>query len=61
MLFVMLSQAQSQVSVVFERSSVARWKRYENANVEESILFHFRRDENGTWERVSVDGTLMCI
>ena len=48
---VMLTHAQSQVPVafiVFERFSVNRWKRYENAGVDENVLLRFRRDE-GVW------------
>ena len=47
---VMLTHAQSQISVVFivfEHFSVDRRKRYENASVDENILLRFRRDESG--------------
>ena len=57
---VMLTHVQSQVPVVFivfEHFSVYRWKRYENASVDENILLHFRREQNGHfWKRVSVNG-----
>ena len=32
-----------------------RWKREENASVDENVLLLFRRDENGHfWKRISV-------
>ena len=46
----MLTHAQSRVPVifiVFERFSMDRSKRYENASVDENILLCFHCDENG--------------